>query len=790
MRTHKLAQVPYREVLTLWGRVITMAAKKMQAPLSRMTKCQRENLIMAANSALVVDRSKREGGVSILLQEERMYAGLQMAGIPFVAMSDKLHPFSYGTIKAQRSVFDAGTRIAQREVVLLGEQQEIVGCLSGLIDEFSRGRGFGNVIASPNLDEKIRLLGTNLGMSEDQNLAMALTAQREKVLGVPVAFSGTLLSTALAIEGMHRLLNESEILERLISQTVAYINRAPYQLQIVLEELGFLLHENGFGPFLFIDQERSLLDEAPLLYYRGRERARRFFIDPGSIAREELKLEEMFTFLREAFTDWFSGRARDFKPIDYRGADELRSRFLQERKDFKPPIESVPEREVLQEFIDTVLPQSSGFPDPRYVSHMASNIPFIALMADWLKSVLNQNVIEQSEASATLTFVEEQLISWIANLIGFDPHVSGGSVVSGGTVANLTALLVARNRAFPGIMEQGYEKMQPMPQGVILVSERAHYSIAKAAGILGIGKEHVLSIPVDGKDRMDISSLRAKIAEMEAEGKKVIAVVGIGGTSETGAIDNLEAIAEICHLNNIWFHVDAAYGGAALTSQNIRERFRGIDRADSATIDGHKWFYVPFEFGMVIFSRRADLALVKHTTAYTIKEEEPDLGKITIEGSRAANALKLWMTLKALGVEGYGYIIDHCIEMADHLQGIVDEHPLLERLTDSDLNFVCFRYVPIELKEALRSAGREKVNQILSRLNEELQLRFKQSGKGFFAFTALHVPGYDDPVGAMRSIIMNPFTSAQILDQIMVDYIAVAEALWQEKKVEILHGIG
>ncbi len=793
-----VVRTPYKDVLGIWQKLVPFLAKKMQIPLQHSTEATR-GVVQAFNSAVSVSfptntSTHPEGGITIHLDNPILHESLQREGVPYNKLNLKGRLLNLGAVKSSKFLLEeTGVHIpeelAQREAALFLEARGITKKYRELLDAYARRRDFHAVQEALTIDEKVPLLIREMGGQAKADLRSLLQKEWHKIITSKVRIHGAFDDVRPDLRAMGGIIAEFDLLEGLMKTAKEYLNRTGMILNRVLLEVGFRRHEDGIGILLYTDKAGEKVDAAPLEPFRERERARAYFINPDSIETEAQRLENMFSFLQMAFVDWFSGKARQGRPIDYRGADELKERFLKELKDFNEPKNMTSEDKVLLECLERVLPQSSGFPDPRYLSHMASNIPFIALMATWIMAILNQNVIEQSEASATTTFVEEQVISWISHLIGFDPHLAGGSAVSGGSIANLTALAVARNKAFPEISTKGFlalDKGQGLSQGVIFCSQRAHYSIQKAAKLLGIGEDHVRSVPVDSRDRMDLNKLEQMIELEKSAGNTIVAVVGVAGTSETGIIDDLTGIGKICKREKIWFHVDAAYGGAALTSSIVKKKFKGIALADSVTIDGHKWFYVPFELGMIIFADKEDLIWIREVRDYTIKELEPDLGKNTLEGSRTANALKLWMTMKALGTKGYGHIIDHCIEIANYLRSVVNRHKLLEELAPSDLNFVAFRLVPDELKRML-SVDPERANGILTALNLELQERFKRGGKGFFAQTKLPVYKYGhEELGAIRSIIMNPFTTRAIIDQVVEAFIEAGARLWIERRDSFL----
>ena len=258
-------------------------------------------------------------------------------------------------------------------------------------------------------------------------------------------------------------------------------------------------------------------------------------------------------------------------------------------------------------------------------------------------------------------------------------EVALGNVTTDGTMANLTALLVARNKAFPpdgdfpgirvaglheALLHYGYRK------AVIIVSKRGHYSIDKVARIIGIGNDNVIKVPVNNKNKIDIHELEnvsaARYRNTTNAGRdriKIMAIVGIAGTTETGNIDNLQEMRRIADQSGAHFHVDAAWGGSVLIIDQLRYLFNGIQDADSVTVDAHKLLYSPASMGMVLFRNENDLNYLKHFSNYIIRQDSVDLGRFTVEGSRPFAALKPWATLKILGTDGFRVLFEHAFEL-------------------------------------------------------------------------------------------------------------------------------
>ncbi|MBN1105785.1 MAG: aminotransferase class V-fold PLP-dependent enzyme, partial [Deltaproteobacteria bacterium] len=314
-------------------------------------------------------------------------------------------------------------------------------------------------------------------------------------------------------------------------------------------------------------------------------------------------------------------------------------------------------KDVLAEIKTKVTAHSVKVGSPYYIGHMTSAVPYFMILLEMIIAALNQNQVKIETAKAS-SFVERELVAWFHRIVYNrteayyqrnmqNPRVALGNATSGGTVSNLTALMVAREKAFPsdgdfpGAREAGIEKAlrhYGYGRGVILVSARGHYSIRKAANLLGVGEENVVTVPVDSRHRMDVRRLYQRIASLKAEGErertKIMALVGIAGNTETGAVDNLQKLGEAAQEVGAHFHVDACWGGSALLVEEYRSMFNGIETADSVSIDAHKLLYCPMAMGIILFKSEKDLNLIRQISQYVIRRNSVDMGRFTIEGSR------------------------------------------------------------------------------------------------------------------------------------------------------------
>jgi len=462
-------------------------------------------------------------------------------------------------------------------------------------------------------------------------------------------------------------------------------------------------------------------------------------------------------------------------------------------KDFSNP--RIPDRPVfvseqIDFLLDKVVAQSVHIASPGFVGHMASALPYFMLPLARIMTALNQNLVKV-ETSKAFTPLERQVIGMIHQLVYqqndafyerwmHDRNHAIGSFCSGGTIANLTALWAARNALFPisadfagvgqeglaaGLAHQGYRAL------AIVVSERGHYSLGKAADILGIGRRHLVAVETDARNKVKPTELARRCDELQREGIRVMAIVGVAGTSETGSVDPLDALADIAAERGIHFHVDSAWGGPTLFSRTHRHLLAGIERADSVTLDAHKQLYVPMGAGLCVFRQPETLSAVEHHAEYIIRKGSKDLGSHSVEGSRPGMAVLVHAGLHIIAREGYELLIDQGIAkaraFAEHIKATED----FELISEPELNILTYRYLPAAARKLLASDDRqirEATNNLLNALTRSLQKTQRGLGKSFVSRTQLTPERHERmPIVVFRVVLANPLTTLEILDNIL-----------------------
>lgn len=398
---------------------------------------------------------------------------------------------------------------------------------------------------------------------------------------------------------------------------------------------------------------------------------------------------------------------------------------------FKEPLPLEPEgaESAYEDFLQFVQPYPYGNLHPRHWGWVNGTGTPLAMMAEMLASGLNNNMAFGEQAAI---YVESQVLEWCKTMLGY-PVEASGILVSGGSMANLVGLTVARNaKAGFDIAQEG---IQHLPHQMVLYgSSEMHNSIQKAVELLGLGNQALRRIPVNEQFQIDLSILEQTIAEDRAKGVQPFCVIGNAGTVNTGAIDNLKKLAELCHKEHLWFHVDGAFGALAALSPHLRPMLDGMEQADSLAFDLHKWMYLPYEAGCI---------LVRHEEAHHqafspsgvyltpaprgITSARPRFSEYGVQLSRSFKALKVWMSIKAHGIETYGRLIQQNVDQARYLAKLVQDSPELELMAPVSLNIVCFRYVTSEFDDAQ-----------LNSLNQELWLLLQESGVAVPSYTVVN----------------------------------------------------
>ena len=401
---------------------------------------------------------------------------------------------------------------------------------------------------------------------------------------------------------------------------------------------------------------------------------------------------------------------------------------------------------LLDRFASQIVPHAMHIPSPRYYGLFNPTPLPVGVWADALASAINQNGAAWRNSPAA-SVVEARVLRWLCEIVGYPPE-SFGTMTSGGSEANLIALKCARDRASESVRDEGLRRarrvdgntsapQQPVGDFVVYASEQCHYSFVKSVDILGMGRSNLRKIETDARLHIRTDSLRREIERDLAAGNLPVCVAGAAGTTSSGVIDPLEELADVAREFKVWFHVDAAYGGALAMSERHRHKLKGIERADSVTVDPHKWMFVPFAAGAVLVReggrtlRDAFDITPEYLSEERGGEDVPfDFFRYGQLGTRRFNALKVWMALKTLGTRGYAEIVERQIDLTAYLASRVRDLPHFEPVGEVETAVCCFRYLPPGLRERGGAASDE--------MQKALQQRVERSGEAWVSTTILH----------------------------------------------------
>ena len=445
----------------------------------------------------------------------------------------------------------------------------------------------------------------------------------------------------------------------------------------------------------------------------------------------------------------------DKKPVTSASRKEMDSIFLQEA-----PENGTPANDVLDFVMQNVVPYSNVISHPKFYSFVPGPSNFISTMADSLATGFNifSGGWIVSPAAAELEIVT---MNWLLKMYGFPVKDGGGIFTSGGSMANLTALVTARR------IKCGDD----FSKAVIYLSDQAHSSNIKAIRVLGFKKEQIRILPTDLEFRISINKLKNAIAKDRLEGLQPFCFIASAGTTNTGTVDPLDEIADICEEENLWFHIDGAYGGAAILSEKGARALRGIERADSLTVDPHKWFYQPYEIGCLLVKDATWLSGTFSEKPEYLRDIEGNESEINfydygIQLTRRFRALKFYMSIKTYGLQTFREAVSYNIKLADDVEKMLRKSRNWEIISPATLAVINFRYNPIGLNLSEPE---------LDKLNQEISKKMMDSKEALLVTTILNKQV------VLRMCLINPKTTIEHIKETFLLCDKFAEEILAER---------
>lgn len=464
----------------------------------------------------------------------------------------------------------------------------------------------------------------------------------------------------------------------------------------------------------------------------------------------------------------------EMQQFGYKIVDEIVSHFdTQESKSpivsatrtemddlFHEPVPMDPKdpNEVLDYVVNNALPYCNITSHPKSYSFVPGPSNYVSVMADALAT--GYNIFSGGwVASPAASAIEITTINWLLKIFGFPAKRGGGLFTSGGSMANLTALVTARR----------HRCREDFSKAVIYMSDQAHSSNIKAIRVIGFRKDQVRIIPTDSEYKVGMNKLKNAIARDRLAGLKPFCLIASAGTTNTGTVDPLDEMGKLCAKEDIWFHIDGAYGGAAILSKNGKQLLKGIQRADSLTVDPHKWFYQPYEMGCLLVRNHKWLTQAFAEKPEYLRDVEGNTSEINfydhgIQLTRRFRALKFYMSVKTFGLQAFKDAVDYCLDLAEQAEEVLRVSPHWEVVSHATLGVVNFRYNPMALHLTEKQ---------LDAINQKISKQIIANGDALLVTTVLNGQV------VLRMCLINPRTTLEHIGETLDQCHAIGSKITQ-----------
>ncbi len=443
-------------------------------------------------------------------------------------------------------------------------------------------------------------------------------------------------------------------------------------------------------------------------------------------------------------------------------------------------------------FSKNILPYSVDVSHPKFIGHMTSGLPDFMGELSQLVTMLNQNTVKIETAKA-LILLEKKVLATLHRLFYqlpasfYQQHTQGadsclGLILSGGTLANIQALHIAKFQALlkaggslSSLKKEGfYSELYRLgyKRAVILGSSLMHYSIKKALSLLGMGEEGLISVNTNASHQMDLEDLQEKIDLCKRDRSLILAIVGIAGTTELGTLDPLLSLAEIAEREKLFFHVDAAWGGPLIFSDLHKHKLKGIEKADSITICGHKQLYTPLGTSLLLLKDPYSASATAVHARYQAAQGSYDLGQFSLLGSKPAQAVFLDAALQIYGKAGYQYLINKGCQLAKTFANLIQSIPAFELISPPETNILAYRYIPPAYRDGLSDPV------AITQATRTLQQTQFLKGSSFLSYTTLSFDNHS--IGVFRAVFANPLTTEEDLYAVLEEQLALAKNLFED----------